>query len=143
MNWVNEPTKAFIARHGVHEVTTTILGADEVRDLVEKMLKSSGRRVDLSTPFIEANSRMGYVQQGSYLAMGRRAPRATVDARWGDRRAGRASESQKLVTYLTTKDEGEQARYTAYALSCRAAEATTDGFSQRPSPLRLVRPPRS
>jgi pilus assembly protein CpaF len=54
--WVNEPTKVFIARHGVHELTTTILTADEVRDLVEKMLKSSGRRVDLSTPFVEANS---------------------------------------------------------------------------------------
>jgi pilus assembly protein CpaF len=52
--WVNEPTKVFIARHGVHELTTTILGVDEVRDLVEKMLKSSGRRVDLSTPFVDA-----------------------------------------------------------------------------------------
>jgi pilus assembly protein CpaF len=52
--WVNEPTKVFIARHGVHELTTTILTADEVRDLVEKMLKSSGRRVDLSTPFVDA-----------------------------------------------------------------------------------------
>jgi pilus assembly protein CpaF len=52
--WVNEPTKVFIARHGVHELTTTILTADEVRDLVERMLKSSGRRVDLSTPFVDA-----------------------------------------------------------------------------------------
>jgi pilus assembly protein CpaF len=52
--WVNEPTKVFIARHGVHELTTTILTADEVRDLVEKMLKPSGRRVDLSTPFVDA-----------------------------------------------------------------------------------------
>jgi pilus assembly protein CpaF len=57
--WVNEPTKVFIARHGVHELTTTILGVDEVRDLVEKMLKSSGRRVDLSTPFFAANPRLG------------------------------------------------------------------------------------
>ena len=54
--WINEPTKVFIARHGVHELTTTILAADEVRDLVEKMLKSSGRRVDLSTPFVDANN---------------------------------------------------------------------------------------
>ena len=38
----------------MHELTTTILTADEVRDLVEKMLKSSGRRVDLSTPFVDA-----------------------------------------------------------------------------------------
>lgn len=52
--WVNEPSKVFIARHGVHELTTTILTAEEVRDLVEKMLKSSGRRVDLSTPFVDA-----------------------------------------------------------------------------------------
>jgi pilus assembly protein CpaF len=52
--WVNEPTKVFVARHGVHELTTTILTADEVRDLVERMLKSSGRRVDLSTPFVDA-----------------------------------------------------------------------------------------
>ncbi len=52
--WVNEPTRVFIARRGVHELTTTILTGDEVRDLVEKMLKSSGRRVDLSTPFVDA-----------------------------------------------------------------------------------------
>ncbi len=52
--WINEPSKVFIARRGVPELTTTILTADEVRDLVEKMLKSSGRRVDLSTPFVDA-----------------------------------------------------------------------------------------
>jgi pilus assembly protein CpaF len=52
--WINEPTKVFIARRGVHELTTTILTGDEVRDLCEKMLKSSGRRVDLSTPFVDA-----------------------------------------------------------------------------------------
>jgi pilus assembly protein CpaF len=52
--WINEPTKVFVARHGVHELTTTILTADEVRDLVERMLKTSGRRVDLSTPFVDA-----------------------------------------------------------------------------------------
>ena len=54
MIWINEPTKVFIARRGVHELTTTILTAEEVRDLVERMLKSSGRRVDLSTPFVDA-----------------------------------------------------------------------------------------
>ena len=44
----------FIARAGVHELTTTVLSEDQVRDLVEKMLKSSGRRVDLSAPFVDA-----------------------------------------------------------------------------------------
>ena len=52
--WVNEPSKVFVARSGVAELTTTLLSQDQVRDLVERMLKSSGRRVDLSTPFVDA-----------------------------------------------------------------------------------------
>ena len=52
--WINEPGRVFIARRGHSELTTTILSAGEVRDLVERMLKSSGRRVDLSTPFVDA-----------------------------------------------------------------------------------------
>jgi hypothetical protein len=36
------------------ELTNTILSADAVRDLVERMLRTSGRRVDLSTPFVDA-----------------------------------------------------------------------------------------
>ena len=52
--WINEPSKVFVARAGVPELTSTILTADEVRDLVERMLKTSGRRVDLSSPFVDA-----------------------------------------------------------------------------------------
>ncbi len=52
--WVNEPGKVFVAREGIPELTTTILTADQVRDLVERMLKASGRRVDLSSPFVDA-----------------------------------------------------------------------------------------
>jgi pilus assembly protein CpaF len=52
--WINEPGRVFVARRGHSELTTTILSFGEVRDLVEKMLKSSGRRVDLSTPFVDA-----------------------------------------------------------------------------------------
>jgi ribosomal protein L17 len=52
--WINEPSKVFIARRGISELTTTVLHAHEVRDLVERMLKSSGRRIDLSTPFVDA-----------------------------------------------------------------------------------------
>ena len=52
--WINEPTKVFIARGGTAELTTTMLTADAVRDLVERMLKTSGRRVDLSSPFVDA-----------------------------------------------------------------------------------------
>ncbi|MEO7131326.1 MAG: ATPase, T2SS/T4P/T4SS family [Dermatophilaceae bacterium] len=52
--WINEPTKVFVARGGTAELTSTILTSDEVRDLVERMLKVSGRRVDLSSPFVDA-----------------------------------------------------------------------------------------
>ena len=52
--WINEPARVFVARDGRHELTTTILTSAEVRDLVERMLKTSGRRVDVSSPFVDA-----------------------------------------------------------------------------------------
>jgi pilus assembly protein CpaF len=52
--WVNEPGRVFVARHGRSELTTTILGAGELADLVERMLRTSGRRIDMSTPFVDA-----------------------------------------------------------------------------------------
>lgn len=52
--WINDPGRVFVARRGISELTTTILTSAQVRELVEKMLKSSGRRVDLSTPFVDA-----------------------------------------------------------------------------------------
>ncbi len=48
--WINAPDAVFIARDGVSERTNVVLAEGEVRDLVERMLQSSGRRVDLSTP---------------------------------------------------------------------------------------------
>jgi pilus assembly protein CpaF len=52
--WINEPGKVFVARAGRPELTTTVLTEDEVKDLVELMLRESGRRVDLSSPFVDA-----------------------------------------------------------------------------------------
>jgi pilus assembly protein CpaF len=52
--WINEPSRVFIARQGRHELTPTILTGDDVRELVERMLKASGRRLDLSQPFVDA-----------------------------------------------------------------------------------------
>ena len=49
--WINDPTRVFVARAGKHELTSTILSAGQVQELVERMLKSSGRRVDVSQPF--------------------------------------------------------------------------------------------
>ncbi|WP_106275887.1 CpaF family protein [Geodermatophilus tzadiensis] len=52
--WVNEPGRVFVARRGRSELTTTILGAGQLADLVERMLRTSGRRIDMSQPFVDA-----------------------------------------------------------------------------------------
>ena len=52
--WINEPGRIFVARNGKSELTNVILDDQEVRSLVERMLASSGRRVDLSNPFVDA-----------------------------------------------------------------------------------------
>jgi pilus assembly protein CpaF len=53
--WINAPDAVFVARNGVAEQTGIRLTDGEVRDLVERMLQSSGRRVDLSSPFVDAS----------------------------------------------------------------------------------------
>lgn len=52
--WINDPGRVFVARKGRSELTSTLLTAEQVRDLVERMLKPSNRRVDLSSPFVDA-----------------------------------------------------------------------------------------
>ncbi len=52
--WINDPSRVFVARAGRHELTSTILSRPQVDELVERMLKSSGRRVDVSQPFVDA-----------------------------------------------------------------------------------------
>lgn len=52
--WINEPGRIFVARQGRSELTTTVLTDAQVRSLVERMLQWSGRRLDLSTPFVDA-----------------------------------------------------------------------------------------
>jgi pilus assembly protein CpaF len=52
--WINEPGRVFVARHGRSELTNLILTADEVAELVERMLRPTGRRIDLSNPFVDA-----------------------------------------------------------------------------------------
>jgi pilus assembly protein CpaF len=53
--WINEPSRVFVARHGRSELTPTFLTEQQVHHLVERMLRSSGRRVDLSAPFVDAS----------------------------------------------------------------------------------------
>src|SRR4051812_16000001 len=48
------PAGWFVARSGRHELTSTILSSAQVQELVERMHKSSGRRADVSQPFVDA-----------------------------------------------------------------------------------------
>ncbi|ALE06649.1 pilus assembly protein CpaF [Arthrobacter sp. ERGS1:01] len=52
--WLNAPDAVFVARNGESELTGLVFSEQQVRDLVERMLKSSGRRLDLSSPFVDA-----------------------------------------------------------------------------------------
>jgi pilus assembly protein CpaF len=52
--WINGPGKVFCAREGRHVLTNVVLDAGQIRDLVERMLRTSGRRLDLSSPFVDA-----------------------------------------------------------------------------------------
>lgn len=60
--WINGPGRVFCARGGVHVLTNVPLDAKAIRDLVERMLRASGRRLDLSSPFVDAT-----LQDGSRL----------------------------------------------------------------------------
>lgn len=52
--WLNSPSQVFVARNGRSELTPLVLTDDEVRGIVERMLVSSGRRLDMSSPFVDA-----------------------------------------------------------------------------------------
>jgi pilus assembly protein CpaF len=53
--WINSPDKIFIARAGQNQLTNIKSSAAEIKMLVERMLRASGRRVDRSVPFVDAS----------------------------------------------------------------------------------------
>lgn len=53
--WLNGPDRVYIARGGVSERIALGLTDAVLRDLVERMLQSTGRRVDISQPFVDAS----------------------------------------------------------------------------------------
>ena len=52
--WINSPQRIFIARKGKSELTNLILTEMQVKELVDRALMWSGRRLDLSNPFVDA-----------------------------------------------------------------------------------------
>jgi len=57
--WINAPDRIFVARAGRPERVPLQLSETEVRELVERMLHSAGRRIDLSQPVVDASLRDG------------------------------------------------------------------------------------
>ena len=57
--WINGPGRVFCARDGEQRLTSVMLGQAEIADLVERMLRASGRRLDLSSPFVDATLKDG------------------------------------------------------------------------------------
>lgn len=53
--WVNGDGRVHVARGGASERTSLQLTDATVRDLVERMLQPTGRRVDISQPFVDAS----------------------------------------------------------------------------------------
>ena len=53
--WINAPDRIFAARSGMSERLPLALTEEGVRDLVERMLHETGRRIDLSQPFVDAS----------------------------------------------------------------------------------------
>jgi|GEM_PF-1847763 len=58
--WINSPDRVFVARNGRHELTNLMLTDAQVSELVERMLKTTGRRIDLSRPFVDAMLPQGH-----------------------------------------------------------------------------------
>lgn len=52
--WINGPGHIFVARNGISELTSVILSENEIIVLVEQLLRNTGRRLDISHPFVDA-----------------------------------------------------------------------------------------
>ncbi|MBS1673219.1 MAG: CpaF family protein [Actinobacteria bacterium] len=53
--WLNGPSSVFVAREGISERVPIALTDAQLRDIVERMLHSTGRRVDIGQPFVDAS----------------------------------------------------------------------------------------
>lgn len=52
--WINRPNEVFVSRAGLSERMFMSLSHEDISSLVERMLRHSGRRLDRSSPFVDA-----------------------------------------------------------------------------------------
>lgn len=91
--WINSPSQVFVARSGQSELTNLILAKDVVQDLIERLLIWGGRRLDVSTPFVDAR-----LPDGSRLHVA--IPEVTA-SEWAiniRKHLGKGSNFEELVT---------------------------------------------
>lgn len=53
--WINDQSKVFVARNGVTSQLPISIETTLLQTLVEKMLRNTGRRLDRSSPFVDAS----------------------------------------------------------------------------------------
>lgn len=53
--WINSPDSVFVARAGIAEKIALQMTAEQLDVIVERMLRASGRRLDATTPFVDAS----------------------------------------------------------------------------------------
>ncbi|KRO38388.1 MAG: hypothetical protein ABR66_03270, partial [Microbacteriaceae bacterium BACL25 MAG-120322-bin65] len=53
--WINGPQSVFVASQGVSRALSLSVTGEDIRGLVERMLRHTGRRVDVSNPFVDAS----------------------------------------------------------------------------------------
>ena len=52
--WINSPQRIYVARRGRSELTNLILTKSQLQSIMDRILMWSGRRIDLSHPFVDA-----------------------------------------------------------------------------------------
>ena len=58
--WVNRPNQVFVAEGGVSRPVPMDVSAMDIRAFVERTLRSTGRRVDVLSPFVDASHPDGW-----------------------------------------------------------------------------------
>ena len=57
--WMTSPTEIFVSRGGTAQLSNLVLTAAEIETMVERMLRSSGRRLDYANPCVDATLETG------------------------------------------------------------------------------------
>ena len=52
--WINSPQRIFVAKRGRSQLTNLVLDSQQIQSLMDRILLWSGRRIDLSQPFVDA-----------------------------------------------------------------------------------------